>query len=59
MKSLLMHGGHERLADSVEFRMVDERWIWYRRMLEREPLKGFRERQRVNRIIESRVSASA
>ena len=49
--------GNDRLADSVEFRMVDDRWIGdqqHRRMLEQEPQKGLRARRKVDRFIEIR-----
>ena len=40
----------ERLANSVEFRMLDDRWIGnqqHGRVLEQEPQKGSRARQKV------------
>ena len=47
----------ERLADSAEFKMADDRWIGnqqHGRVLEQEPKKGFRERLKVDRFVESR-----
>ena len=47
----------ERLGNSVEFKMVDDRWIGnpqHGRVLEQEPKKGFRERRKVDRFVEIR-----
>ena len=33
--------GEDRLADNVNFRMVDDKWIWHE-VLEKEPQKGWK-----------------